>query len=262
MPHAPETDTGTPPLLAVHNGVATLTLNRPAHRNRLHDDDLRTLLEHFRAIDADASVRVVVLAGQVLAERPVFCSGYHLGQIGTERAGDSFEPVADALEALRPLTIAALNGSVYGGATDLVLACDFAIGMHGIEMRMPAGALGLHYYPSGISRFVARLGVTWAKQVFLGAATFGSDQLLAMGFVQRLVAQADHAAAVQHQVEALCALAPLAVQGMKASLNEVARGEYDVVRLRARHQHTQASSDFAEGRRAFAERRAPVFTGR
>ena len=112
MPHAPETNAGTPPLLAVHGGVATLTLNRAAHRNRLHDDDLRTLLDHFRAIDADASVRVVVLAGQVLAERPVFCSGYHLGQLGTERAGDTFELVADALEALRPLTIAALNGSV------------------------------------------------------------------------------------------------------------------------------------------------------
>jgi hypothetical protein len=74
----------------------------------------------------------------------------------------AFEQVADALEQLRPLTICALNGSVYGGATDCVLACDFALGAEGIEMRMPAATLGLHYYASGVRRYVSRLGVTVA----------------------------------------------------------------------------------------------------
>ncbi len=56
--------------------------------------------------------------------------------------------MADALAALRPITVCALNGSVYGGATDLVLACDLGIGLTGIEFRMPATALGLHYSPA------------------------------------------------------------------------------------------------------------------
>ena len=63
---------------------------------------------------------------------------------------DAFERTVDRLEALRVPTIAALNGSVYGGATDLALACDFRIGVKGMRLLMPAARLGIVYYPSGI----------------------------------------------------------------------------------------------------------------
>ena len=128
--------------------VATITLNRPAHRNRLHNEDLALLLEHFARIDADPSIQVTVLTGKVVQPRPVFCAGYHIGEFGEAREPEvSFEGVAQALERLRPITICALPGSVYGGATDLALACDFRLGVQGMEMHMPAGALGIHYYP-------------------------------------------------------------------------------------------------------------------
>ena len=252
---------GSTPLLSVQGGVATITLNRPAHRNRLHNDDLRVLMQHFRAIQDDASIRVAVLTGQVLAQRPVFCAGYHIGQHGSEHADAPFEQVADALEALRPVTVCALNGSVYGGATDLVLACDFAIGVEGMEMRMPAAVLGMHYYPGGMSRYVSRLGLANAKRAFLAAEPFAAPELLRMGYVQQLAPADQHATAVQALVGRLHALAPLAVQTLKASLNEVARGDFEAQRLRARQHLTQASRDFAEGCQAFGERRVPVFTG-
>lgn len=257
----PTRDEGAVPGLSIDNGVATITLRRPAHRNRLHSEDLRTLIKHFGAINDDLSVRVAVLTGEVMAERPVFCAGYHLGQHGGEHAEATFEQVADALEALRPVSVCALNGSVYGGATDLVLACDFALGVEGMEMRMPAAALGMHYYPSGIARYVSRLGLTNAKRAFLAAETFQAQDLLGMGYVQRLVAAADHADEVQALVERLKLLAPLAVQTLKLSLNEVARGDYNPTRLRQRQTDSQKSRDFAEGCRAFAERRPSVFIG-
>lgn len=252
---------GSTPLLTLEGGVATLTLNRPAHRNRLHNDDLRVLLQHFQAINDDASVRVAVLTGSVLPERPVFCAGYHIGQHGGEHADATFEAVADALEALRPVTVCALNGSVYGGATDFALACDFAIGVEGMEMRMPAAALGLHYYPGGISRYVSRLGLVNAKRAFLGAETFAAPELLRMGYVQQLVPAEQFAAAVESRLHQLLQMAPLALQTLKASLNEVARGDFDAARLRERQHFTQASRDFAEGCQAFGERRKPAFTG-
>jgi enoyl-CoA hydratase/carnithine racemase len=253
------------PLLDVAGPLATITLNRPAHRNRLHDEDLAALLAHFKRLEADAAVRLVVLTGRVLPERPVFCAGYHLGDAAAGDngpAGDRFEEVADALERLRPVTLAAVNGSVFGGATDLVLACDFAIGVRGLQMRMPAAQLGLHYYPGGISRYVSRIGLVNAKRAFLGADTFADDELLAMGFVGELASAGAFDAVVQRRVQGLLALAPMAQQLMKRSLNETARGDFDIARLRARLEATQRSEDLAEGVRAFTEQRAPVFTGR
>jgi enoyl-CoA hydratase/carnithine racemase len=251
----------SPPLLECRAGVATITLNRPAHRNRLHGGDLVVLLDHFRAVDRDPAVRVMVLAARVLPQRPVFCAGYHMGEHGQEQEGAGFEEVADALERLRPVTICALNGSVHGGATDFALACDFAIGVRGMEMRMPAAAIGLHYYPGGLLRYVSRLGVANARRAFLAAQTFTDQELLAMHYVSELAEPAAHADAVQALATRLLALAPLAQQALKRSLNEIARGDYDPERLRERQRATQASADFAEGCRAFAERRPAVFKG-
>lgn len=254
------TEAGAPSLTR-QGAVATITLRRAVHRNRLHADDLRTLMQHFRRIDDERDVRVAVLTAEVLPLRPVFCAGYHIGEHGQEHPDATFEQVADALEALRPVTICALNGSVYGGATDFALACDFAIGVAGMEMRMPAAALGLHYYPGGVGRFVSRLGVVNAKRAFLAAERFGADELLRMGYVQQLVAPQAHTAVVAAQVQQLLALAPLALSSLKRSINELARGDACAERMRERMHMTQASQDFINACQAFADKRTPVFTG-
>lgn len=249
------------PQLKIEGSVATVTLNRPEHRNRLHNEDLMQLMKHFEVINNHTPIRVVVLTAEVLPTKPVFSAGYHLGAGEQEHSDATFEKVVDALEALRPVTICALNGSVYGGATDFVLACDFAIGVQGMEMKMPAAALGLHYYPSGISRYVSRLGLANAKRAFLMASTFKDNELLAMGYITELVPSNEHTLAVHSLAEQFLKLAPLALQTLKCSLNEVARGDYNLERLRARQTLTQASQDFAEGKLAFAQRRTPNFRG-
>lgn len=256
------TDDRAPTLERSHDGhSATITLHRPAHRNRIERDDLIVLMAFFREINADPSVRVVVVTAEVAGTRPVFCAGYNIAEHGHEDPNATFEQVADALENLRPVTVCALNGSVYGGATDLVLACDFVIGVHGMQARMPAAALGLHYYPGGVSRFVSRLGVGHAKRAFLGAETFDAEELQRIGFVQRIVEAERHADAVAAKVTQLLELAPLALQSLKSSINEVARGDFDPERLRARMYMTQSSKDFIGACQAFGEKRKPVFTG-
>ena len=256
----PMTDPGTPSL-RIDGPVATLCLARPEHRNRLHAADLVALMQHFRQIQDTPQIRVVVLSAQVAGPRPVFCAGYHIGEHGQETEGAHFEEVADTLEALRPVTVCALNGSIYGGATDLALACDFAIGVTGMEMRMPAAALGLHYYPGGVGRFVSRLGLVHAKRAFLGAETLGDQELLRIGYVQQLVPPDTHAEAVAAKVQSLLALAPLAQHTLKASLNELARGQAQAEVLRARMHLTQSSHDFAEACAAFVAKRPAQFTG-
>ena len=252
------------PVLQIANGVATITLNRPAQRNKLENGDLQLLLEHFDAVESDASVRVLVLTANTSGQpKPVFCAGYDISGFNEPGHGSTFfEEIPDALAKLRPVTICALNGSVYGGATDVVLACDLRIGLQGIEWRMPATALGLHYYPSGLQRYVSRFGLAGAKRAFLTARPFSADQLNAMGLFEALVTQPEWDATLALLVADILSLAPLAVQETKKSLNEIASGDMDEQRLRAREHLTSRSADFAEGRVAFAERRKPVFVGR
>ena len=254
----------TTPLLEIKGHVATLVLNRPAQRNRLENQDLQTLLGHFDRIEADPTVRVVVLTANTQGQpKPVFCAGYDIGGFDdTEHGSTAFERVPDRLAGLRPVTICALNGSVYGGATDLVLACDLRIGLDGIEWRMPATALGLHYYPSGLQRYVSRFGELAARRAFLTARAFNTAQLQALGLFEEVSDAAAWDSTVNALVQDVLALAPLAVQETKRSIHEIARGDYDEHRLRAREHMTSASADFAEGRAAFAERRKPVFSGR
>jgi enoyl-CoA hydratase/carnithine racemase len=139
---------GTPTLAVAADGTARITLARPAHLNRLQREDLLALQTHFETLRHDPAVRALVLTGEGRA----FCAGFHLGQLGEapDAGPQLFERRVDALEALPLPSVARLNGSVYGGATDLALACDFRVGVTGMALRMPAARLGLHYYPSGL----------------------------------------------------------------------------------------------------------------
>jgi enoyl-CoA hydratase/carnithine racemase len=258
-PSAPES---LPPLLQVAHGVARITLRRPAHRNRLHNEDLAFLVDSFRRIDADPHVRVLVLDAQVLPDRPVFSAGYNIAEFQAGPPPVPFEEVVDALERLRVVTLCVLEGSVYGGATDLVLACDLAIAADDIELRMPAAALGMHYYASGLRRYVSRLGVNMAKRAFLTAEGIDAQALLRAGYVQELLPRAALPARAEALAAQVASLAPLALESLKQSLNELARGEWDAQRLRTRAERSMASEDFAEAQRAFAEKRRPQWKGR
>ena len=245
-------------------GVRTITLNRPDRLNAVNPrlaDELPIAMAQAAREDA---VRVVVITANTTGQpRPVFCAGYHIGDFdGPDHDPAMFERVADALANLRAVTVCALNGSVHGGATDLALACDLRIALAGIELRMPAAALGLHYYPSGLHRYVARLGISGAKRAFLTARPFSAQQLMALGALEEIASTPEALqASVRQLTSEICALAPLAVQTTKQSLNEISSGRMDLTAMRGREQLTANSHDFAEGRRAFQEKRTPRFRG-
>jgi enoyl-CoA hydratase/carnithine racemase len=181
----------TPPLVDLADGRAVVRLNRPREHNRLEPADLVVLRDTFDRVDADPTIRALVLTGTGKS----FSSGYHIGALADRLAGkdapdedrDAFERMVDRLEGLRIPTIAALNGSVYGGATDLALACDFRIGVEGMRLVMPAARLGIVYYASGIRRYVTRLGVGAAKRLFLTAQPIGAAEMLRIGYIDEVV---------------------------------------------------------------------------
>ena len=171
------------PTLEIVDSIATITLRRPEQHNRIDPDDPAVLLRHIEEVRTAPSVRLLVLTGE---GEKTFCSGYTLGQIGA-RLDRSLEDMLDALELLEVPTLCALNGSAYGGGTDLALACDFRIGVRGCRLFMPAARFGLHYYPGGLRRFVTRLGCSATKKIFLTGMTMDSEELLRIGFLTELV---------------------------------------------------------------------------
>jgi enoyl-CoA hydratase len=255
--------TASPPVLELNGARVTIRLNRPKHLNRLQADDLDVLLNLFDRIEADAAVRVVVLTGTGRA----FSAGYDLNSVAERAvsaveqrsAGSAFEMMVNRLEDLGVPTICRLNGGVYGGSTDLALACDFRIGVDTCEMFMPAARLGLHYYKSGIARYVTRLGVDNAKRLFLTAERISAAEMLRVGYLTAVVP----AEALDEEVDRLAALlagnAPAAMRGMKRTINEFARGKLDEEAADRRHRESMRGEEIKEGIRAFSEKRPPRF---
>ena len=260
-----ETGASTIPVVTVADGRATIRLNRPREHNRLEPGDLAVLRETFTRIDHDPAVRVLVLTGTGKS----FSSGYHIGALLERKAAepelgqadDTFETVVNRLEQLRIPTIAALQGSVYGGATDLALACDFRIGVEGMRMLMPAARLGIIYYPSGIERYVNRLGVAAAKRLFLTAEPIEAEEMHRVGYLDEVVPSNQLATRVDALAAALAANAPLALAGLKRAINQVAAGRLDHAALAEARAGCSESDDHAEALKAWSEKRKPVFRG-
>ena len=231
MPDAPHHD-DSPLLVAIDQGRATVTMNRPAMHNRLDTADLEALGRALEAIDADRAVRVLVLTGNGRS----FCSGYDLGSLAKGAAGEapvaerfSFATLVDRLETMRVPTIAALNGGVYGGGTDLGLACDFRIGVAATRIMMPAGQIGLHYYASGIRRYVTRMTPGAAKRLFMLGEALDAEEMLRIGYLDEIVPDL---AALHARVDTLAGLianAPSSevIQSMKRAINRIAAANMD-----------------------------------
>jgi enoyl-CoA hydratase len=257
-------DTAGRPSLAIDGRIATITLRRPKVANRLELEDLQALADQL----AEVNARDEVLVLRLQAEGRHFCSGFNIGRVQGEdaaAAGARFEALAEAIEAARPVTVAALQGGVYGGATDLALACDFRLGTPASEWRVPAARLGLHYYRGGLARYVSRLGLQTARRVMLAAETFDAPAMLAAGMLDRVLPTDELADEVATFCAHLAGLAPLALLGMKRSLNRLAAGPLDAAaeaEIAAAIARAAASEDLQEGAAAWAAKRAPVFRGR
>jgi enoyl-CoA hydratase/carnithine racemase len=255
------TTPGQAPHLSIDGRVATITLRRPAVANRLELEDLRTLQEQVDEVNAGSAVLVL----RLVAEGRHFCSGFNIGQVGSgaNDAGQRFEALAAALERARPVTIAAIQGGVYGGATDLALACDFRIGTPASELSVPAAKLGLLFYRGGLERYVARLGLASAKRVLLTADKLDADAMLSCGYLDRLALSVEALQPLLDELTtALAGMAPLALLGMKKHLNRIAAGALIEDELARDIAEADTSADLREGALAWQQKRDPVFHGR
>jgi len=227
------------PSLTVSGSVATLRFERPREHNRIDPDDIPVLRAHLGRIAATEGVRCVVVTG---AGGRTFSSGFTIDAI-LDRLDRSFEDLLDAIEQFPLPTIAAVNGGVYGGATDLALACDIRIGVPGARMFMPAARFGLHYYPGGLRRYVTALGLAQAKRLFLTGQTLRAKEMLRIGFLTEIVPAGRLEATVAEYVAAIEACEPAVVRSMKRQLNAIAAGDRARAAARAEYERSLGSAE-------------------
>jgi enoyl-CoA hydratase len=249
----------TTPDLDINGRIATIRLRNPAYANRLSPVDLDVIKQHLQTVNNDD--RILVL--RFIADGKYFCSGYDISSMAAESAPSAtyFGDTVDLIEQARPVTIVAINGGVYGGGTDLCLACDFRLGVASANMFMPATKLGLHFYPGGMVRYITRLGLNHAKKLFLTSQKIEAEEMLKMGFLDEILEPEHLMVRLDELSEQIAGMAPLALLGIKKHLNLIARGVLDEQAIREAVVHSEKSNDMKEGALAWKEKRPARFTG-
>jgi len=249
-------------------GVGYVIFNNPERHNAVSLDmweAAKRILDDFATDDA---VRVVVLTG---AGGKAFVSGADISKFENERAtveaqraynAKTDATYASIAEFPKP-TIAMIRGYCIGGGLGLATCCDLRICTDNSRFAVPAAKLGIGYGYNGLKRLVDIVGPAFAKEIFYTARQFDAPEAAAMGLVNRVVPQAELETYVKNITDMICANAPLTIKAVKVTVGEVLRAdsERDVARAAALVEACFASRDYTEGRTAFMEKRAPVFTG-
>ncbi|HZG92290.1 MAG TPA: enoyl-CoA hydratase [Pseudonocardia sp.] len=236
--------------------VAVLTLDRPEKRNAL----TVALCTALRGAVADAlsgGARALVLTGRGTS----FCAGADLDDVHTPDFRAALRAMLDAVVAAPVPVVAAVNGPAIGAGTQLAVAADLRVGAPDARFAVPTARIGLAVDPWTIRRVAHLAGSGTARALLLGAAELDLDRAVAAGLVDRRGGPADAVAWAVTMTD----LAPLTVAYSKQVLNDIGEPDPDGVRAaraEAAFEACWASQDVAEGRRARAERRAPVFRGR
>lgn len=239
--------------------LAVITLNRPEVHNRLERDDMSRIVDIIREVNESKDIRALLLSG---AGERTFCSGAALNQLLEGEIGlNQFEALTSALDQVKVPTVCSLNGNVFGGGVELVLCCDFVIGLTNSRAFVPPAKLGLCYATSGLKRYVSKVGLKTAKRLLVANETFSGEELYRTGVYDYLVDREERQAKEREVVERLLGLAPLAVQNMKASLNEIAADTLDEVAALKREEQCATSKDLMIGLDAYLKKETPEFKG-
>jgi enoyl-CoA hydratase/carnithine racemase len=205
----------------VDGPIGRLTLNRPAKRNALSTVVLNEIADAAAWFDRRSDVRVVVVSGA----GDHFCAGADLESFSGEKAprtaGDAGRVMADALEAMRPLAIAAIKGWCVGGGVVLAAACDLRIAADDARFSIPEVDLGIPLAWGGIPRLVREIGPTRTKELVITCRVFDAAEAHQIGFLNQIVPAAELDATVRSLAERIVAKAPLAVEATKRHTNAV-----------------------------------------
>ncbi|HEX8856484.1 MAG TPA: enoyl-CoA hydratase/isomerase family protein [Thermoleophilaceae bacterium] len=257
-------------LVAVEDrdAVRHVVMERAEKRNALNDELVLALGEAFEEAAGDDSVRVVVLRG----DGPMFSSGMDLSGLrdlsenpdGLREFRAPLIRIYNMLEEMPKATIAQIHGACIGGAMELALACDMRTMAEDAVCGLLETRVGLIPDLGGCSRLPSVVGAGIAKELIMTGKVIDGREAHRIGFANRIAPAEELDAATDQLVNELLAAAPKAVALAKRVIDQAAKP--DLERSLEREEDAQAelaaSADFAEGTKAFFEKRQPEFAGR
>jgi enoyl-CoA hydratase/carnithine racemase len=252
--------------ITVEGGVAVLRLRNPERRNAISTFMWQALAEFAASAGGRSDIRVVIVRGD--GER-AFSSGAEItGDAARSPANakgydDLVEDTCRAIEAIPRPTIALIKGACMGAGVSVAGSCDLRVAADDAFFAVPAAKLGLGYDPRGIDRFVRIFGAAAARQAIFTGDRLPASRAHALGAVHAIAPAAEIDAIAAALARTIAANAPLTIKAAKTAIRALTTNDAD---LRAEadrlYAAADASADYAEGRKAFAEKRPARFTGR
>ena len=249
--------------------VLHLRFNNPAKHNAISVDMWEAVPALLEQAEADDAIRMVVFSGEGTR---AFASGADISQFEDMRAAreavKNYEVVAEnALMGLyrfsKPV-IAAIRGYCIGGGVNMAISCDIRIASADAVFSIPATRLGLGYRFSAMKNLVDLIGPGAAQDLFYTARRIDAEEAKAIGLVNRIAPPEKFDDLLAEYVSAITTGAPLTIKAGKQIIREVLKPDSDIDMERCRRLILDCfeSEDYAEGRRAFMDKRKPVFKGK
>ena len=250
-------------------GIGWLIFNNPERRNAVSQEMSEAAGKVLQDFAVDPAVRVVILRG---AGDKAFISGGDISkfeqQSATPELRAQWEKVKadtrDLLYTIDKPTIAMIRGFCLGGGLAYALNCDIRICSDNSTFGIPAAKLSIGYGAEGIRQLMDLVGPSAAKEILYTARQYNAGEALRMGLVNQVVPEAELESHTRAYAAVIAGNAPLAILNAKTAVNELVKdpAQRDMALVARRADAATGSQDHIEGRKAFLEKRKPVFTGK
>jgi enoyl-CoA hydratase len=248
--------------------IGWIVFEQPARRNAINGAMWRGIAPAMARFDADPEVRCVAFRG---AGNEAFSAGADISEFESKRSDkdavgeydDLLDQVLLAIQGSPKPSVAMIFGYCLGGGVEIALACDLRYCAASAQFGIPAAKLGIAYNIEGHKRLLETVGHARAREIMFLGRRYDAEEALAMGLVHRVLAEDSLETFVDDVLKTLSENAPLSIANSKTIIEEYVKssGLPDAACMRAAIERCAHSADYAEGRRAFMEKRKPRFRG-